>query len=353
MKSKYSLAILVLAISSSVFAAPNLLTIAEKELIDGAVDMTKMTPSAVAEFSGFRNYARGVKEAVFSDSHLLLMKKDALENRTMTADTPYDNFSAAHKISDGYLTGLDRDSELAVLAPTENQGRNGGLLQQMEISNKSGKMIRTGFEIPSTHEKPESTEISWANIGRSDGINSAVSVKRTYDLPNLRGEKVTLENNMTVRRLDDGKEYATSLNTRVTVKNGERTESIVEVMNGPAPRQISVTYKEHEEWGADHADADFKLPDEIKGQVVQVDANTNGSRITFRTTEGMEYVYAVQKARIQDPKSKTQYVFSQVSKTKIPGGVKSMLAKVKVFEGRQTVAKSAKGLDVDLSGGSK
>ncbi|MGZ3775766.1 MAG: hypothetical protein ACXVCN_18770 [Bdellovibrio sp.] len=335
--------VLVIATASNVFAGPRaslLTTGVQTELALGSAPLAKLTPSALAEFQNFRSYARQVQNDVVEEA------KSSARTRS--------EYEAAFTASNGLVSYMGKDRYLEVLEPKiKNDGNNTALLQQMEVDH-NGKMSRSAFEIPPTFEKP--TSIKLVDSGRSGGnaVNEIVAVNRTYDMPSSDG-KLELKNLMVAKQLEDGKTYAMVLTTEVTTGDNVVRASILS--NVIDTREIDVWYriKNPHDLRKDlyDASAHFKLPDEIKGEVVQVNINALGTRLTFRTTEGFEYVYAIQKDSKKDPKEYNPFIFKQISRTKIPGGANSMLASFKIYPGRASANKPVRGMEVESETGLK
>ncbi len=329
MKSNYSFAVLVLVMSSTVLARPkvnHLTTGVSETLAHGSAHLSKMTPSAVTEFEKLRSYAREVRGNAYDD-----VMKDARSYADYQAAQ-----KAAREASDGLSSYLGRDSELTVLTPKIGaDGKNTALLQQMEIGS-TGKMSRSGFEIPSTHEKPISISLTSSGSGGGGGVNEIVAVKRIFDMPNTADGKLVVKNEMLAKQLQDGKTYGMVLSTEVTTGNNVVRASIIS--NRIDTREINVWYttRNPNDYRNDlyHAAAHFKLPDEIKGEVVSVNINASGTRLSFRTTEGTEYLYSIQKDAKKDSGSYNPFIFTQISKTNLSGGANSLLASVKIYEGK-------------------
>lgn len=338
MKSKHSVTtIIALVLASNVFAGPKsslLTTGLNPELAWGSAYLTKLNRTALGEFQNFRSYARNVQMNVIDEA-----KKGAKTDA---------EFDKAYKASDGLVSYMGRDHQLDVLEPkTTSEGFNTALLQQMELDS-TGKMSRSAFEIPSTHEKP--TSIQFTSPGRSGGggVNEIVEVKRTYDMPNSN-EKLELNNLMVAKQLKDGITYGMVLSTEVTNGNNVVRASILS--NVIDTREINVWYriKNPNDFRKDlyDASAHFVLPQEVKGEVVQVNINAIGTRLTFKTTEGFEYVYSIQKDGTKDPNAYNPFIFKQISKVKMPGGTKSILASVKIYPGRTSSKTPVRGMEVE------
>lgn len=346
MKSNFNIVILVLILSSTTFARPKVSNTSSgggKVLGFGKAPSSKMTKPAKDEFEDFREYAREVRDSVYDDV------------KNSSTGTYEERLKAAAKASKGLTSNMAVDDNLTVLNPKmiSADGRNTAWLEQMQIDS-SGNMSKSGFEILSTHEQPTSISLTQRYNGGGGGVNEIVAVKRTFDMPNSADGELIMKNEMLAKELRDGNVYAMTLRTEVTTGDNVVEASIVKNYIDTREISVSFTTKNPNDYINDlyYASGNFKLPDEIKGEVVSVNINSTGTRLTFRTTEGIEYRYSVQK----DPSKKTSpydsLTFSQISKTEVPGGKKSLLAKVKIYKGKTIRARTdakepVRGMEVD------
>ncbi len=334
MKSNYGVAILVLSMTTNVLAGPrvNLLATGLGPGVFG-----KMSSAAIKEFESLRSYARLTKEQAFYYPEV--------------GSTTEARVAASH----GATSSMSIDHKLNVLADSTNaEGRNTAILQQMAIDD-TGKMTRSAFEIPATSELPTTISLTNSFYSGGGGANEIVSVKRTFAMPNSHDGKLELKNEMHAKQLADGNTYATVLRTSVRTGDSEVVASING--NGIQARQIDISFRTNNpndyRIPLYNASGHFQLPDQIKGQLVQVNINVIGNRLTFRTTEGIEYVYSIEKDTMKDQRSYNQFIFTQVSKTKMPGGVKSMLAQVKIYPARASAREPVRGMEVESVGAVK
>jgi hypothetical protein len=270
-----------------------------------------------------------------------------LSSRGLRSYEEFYAYAKANPLRAGFkkIVAQGANHDLQVIELETVNGKSIGKLQQSEI--QSNNLVRTAVRIPETTLVPDEVTIEKAYRIGIDTALEPKTVKRTFKKGSP--EQFEIEYDVAVAQIpgdSSGNNYGIVARSRVLSHNNDVTAKayLPLLENGSVleMRKIEVNYQDFSAKPWIQQRGQFVLPAEIKGNVIEVEIDSSASRLKFKTTEGIEYEYAIER----NPENPEELSFRQVGFSRLADGARSLLAEVKINSGRQSATGAVRGMEV-------